>query len=175
MGEGAEERRRQPVEVGLRLADDVARDELGRVLEHVDEAVQFAQDVVGDMLRGARLSVQVDRDIRVAEADLADELAQVQHRRVEFGARREFLVVDRQDECRGARLLLRERRQVAVAGDAEDLDALVLDRLGERADAQARGILGAVVFVDDDDGKAEFHRFTFRRRGVAMRRPLDLR
>jgi hypothetical protein len=42
-----EERRRQAVEVALGLADDVPGHELGRVLEHVDEAVQFAQDVVG--------------------------------------------------------------------------------------------------------------------------------
>jgi hypothetical protein len=37
------------VEVALGLADDVARHELRRVLEHVDEAVQLAQDVVGDV------------------------------------------------------------------------------------------------------------------------------
>ncbi len=29
--------------------------------------------------------------------------------------------------------------------------------VGERADAQARRVLGAEVFVDDDDGEAEFH------------------
>jgi hypothetical protein len=81
-----EERRRQPVEVALGLADDVTRHELRRVLEHVDEAVQLAQDVVGNVLAGARLAVDVDRDVRVAKADLLDELAQVQHRRVELGA-----------------------------------------------------------------------------------------
>jgi ribonucleotide reductase alpha subunit len=72
----------------------VARDELRRVLEHVDEAVQLAQDVVRDVLRGSRLAVQVNRNVGVAAADLADELAQVQHRRVELGAGRELLVVD---------------------------------------------------------------------------------
>ena len=69
----------------------------------------------------------------------------------------ELLVVDRQDEGAGAALLLRELGQVAVAGDAQHLEALGLDGLRQRADAQARGVLGAVVFVDDDDGKAEFH------------------
>ena len=82
-----EERRRHAVEVAVGLADDVARHELRRVLEHVDEAVQLAQDVVGDVLRRARLAVQVDRDLGVLEADLLDELAQAQHRRVELGAR----------------------------------------------------------------------------------------
>jgi len=47
--------------------------------------------------------------------------------------------------------------QVAVAGDPQDLHALVLDGLGEDADAQARGVLGAEIFIDDDNGKAETH------------------
>ena len=150
-----EERRRQPVQVALGLADDVARHELGRVLEHVDEAVQLAQDVVGDVLAGARLAVDVDGDVGVLEADLFDELAQVQHRRVKFRAGRELLVVDAQDEGTGAALLLRELAEVAVAGGAQDLEALFLDGLGQRADAEARGVLGAEVFVDDDDGEAK--------------------
>ena len=157
MHQRAEERRRQPVEVGARLADDVARDELRRVLEHVDEAVQLAQDVVRHVARGARLAVEVDRDIGVAKADLLDEGAQVQHRRIEFRTRRELLVVDRQDECRRAALLLRELRQIAVARHPEHFHALVFHRLGERADAQPAGVLGTEVLVDDDDGKAKFH------------------
>mgnify|MGYP003694562397 CR=1 FL=1 len=84
-------------------------------------------------------------------------VAQLEHRRVELGPGRELLVVDRQDERRGARLLLGELRQVAVARHAEDLHPLLLDRRGERADAEARRVLRAEVFVDDDDGKAEFH------------------
>ena len=54
--------------------------------------------------------------------------AQVQHRRIEFRARRELLVVDRQDERRRARLLLRELRQVAVARHAQDFHSFLLDR-----------------------------------------------
>jgi hypothetical protein len=73
------------------------------------------------------------------------------------GPRREFFVVDRQDEGAGAALLLRELRQVAVARDAQHLEALAFDGLRQRANAQARGVFGAEVFVDDDDGKAEFH------------------
>jgi hypothetical protein len=83
--------------------------------------------------------------------------AQVQHRRVQVGAGGEFLVVDRQDEGAGAALLLGELRQVAIAGDAQHLEPLGLDGLRERADAQSRGVLGPVVFVDDDDGETEFH------------------
>ena len=93
------------------------------------------------------------------------KLAQVQHRRVEVGAGRELLVVDRQDERAGAALLLRELRQVAIAGDAQHLEALALDGLRQRADAQARGVLGAEVFVDDDDGKAKFHAAGLRAAG----------
>jgi len=40
----------------------------------VDEAVQLAQDVVGQMAAGARLAVQEDRDVGVAPADLGNEL-----------------------------------------------------------------------------------------------------
>ena len=153
--QGAKERRGDAVEIAARLADDVARHELRRVLEHVDEAVQLAQDVVGQVLRRARLAVEIDRHFRVLEAHLGDELAQVQHRRVEIGAFGELLVVDRQDEGAGAALLLRELGEVAVAGGAEHLHAFLLDRRGERADAETRGVLGAVVLVDDDDRKLE--------------------
>ena len=73
VGERAEERRRQRVEIGARLADDVPRDEFGRVLEHVDEAVQLAQHVVRDVARGARLAVQENRDVLVAAADFLYE------------------------------------------------------------------------------------------------------
>ena len=136
MRQRAEEGRRQRIEIGLGLAHDIAGDELRRVLEHVDEAVQFAQHVVGDVAAGARLAVQEDRDVGVAVADLLDEGAQ-------FGdgflglVGAELLVVDRQDEGRGAALLLGEGSQVAVAGDAQHFHALLLDGLGQRADAQA--------------------------------------
>jgi hypothetical protein len=119
----------------------------------VDEAVQLAQDVVRQVLRGARFAVQVDRDLGILEPDFLDELAQVQHRRVDLGAGGELVVVDRQDEGAGAALLLRELRQVAVARGAEDFEAFLDDRVGERAYAQAGGVFGAEVLVDDDDRK----------------------
>ena len=170
MHQRAEERRRQRVQVRLGLADNVPGDELRRVLEHVDEAVQLAQDVVRDVLRGARFAVQVDRDVGVAKADLADELAQVQHRRVELGAGCELLVVDRQDEGAGAALLLREAGEIAIAGGAQHLEAFLLDRLRQRANAQARGVLGTEVLVDDDDGKTEAqHGLQNSKRGAKCR------
>ena len=112
---------------------------------------------LGRWRRGLGLAVDVDRHIEVLAAHFLDEVAQVQHRRVQVRAGRELLVVDRQDEGAGAALLLGELRQVAVAGDAQHLEAFGLDGLRQRADAQAGGVLGAEVFVDDDDGKAEFH------------------
>ncbi|MPL71228.1 hypothetical protein SDC9_17001 [bioreactor metagenome] len=96
--QGAEERRLDRLEIALRLADDVLGDELGGVLEHVDEAVQLAQDVIGQVPRGLRLAIDVDRHLGVLPAHLLDEVAQVHHRRVEIGAGGEFLVVDRQQE-----------------------------------------------------------------------------
>jgi hypothetical protein len=162
-----EERRLHAFQVALGLADDVARHELRRVLEHVDEAVQLPQDVIRHVLRGFRLAIDVDGHVRVLEAHLADELAQVQHGGIEVGPDREFLVVDRQDEGAGAALLLRELAQVAVARDAQHFEALAFEGLRERANAEARGVLGAEVLVDDDDGKAKFHE---RGSGQAMRR-----
>ena len=44
-----EERRREAVDVRLGFTNDVPAHELGRVLKHVNEAVQFPQDVVGNV------------------------------------------------------------------------------------------------------------------------------
>ena len=93
------------------------------------------------MLAGARFAVDVDRDVGVLEANLFNELAQVQHRRVELGARRELFVVYRQDESAGPALLLRELAQVAIARGAQHFEAFFLDGLRQRADAEARGVL----------------------------------
>src|SRR6185436_10203271 len=72
-------------------------------------------------------------------------------------ARTEFFVIDGKYERGGTALLLRERRQVAVAGDAQHFHAFVFERLGKRADSQATGVLRAVIFIDDDDRKAKLH------------------
>ena len=76
MYQRAEEGRRQAVQIGFRFPDDMARDELRRVFEHVDEAMQFTQDVVRDMARGAGFAVQVNRNVGILVADLFDESAQ---------------------------------------------------------------------------------------------------
>ena len=68
------------------------------------------------MCRDARFAVQVDRDLGVPEADLLDELAQVEHRRIDLRSRR---TPRRRSTARTpTRLLLRELRQVAVARHA---------------------------------------------------------
>jgi len=85
------------------------------------------------------------------------KLRKVHDRRVKVGAGAEFLVIDRQDKGTGARLLLGKFRQIAVAGDTQHFEALILDRFGHRADAKPRRIFRPEVFVDDDDGKAELH------------------
>ena len=159
MQQRAKERRRQRIQIRLCFADDVARDEFRRVLVHMNEAMQLAQDVVGDMARGARLAVQVNRDVGVLETDLLYECAQALQRDFGFflAAPAEFFVVDRQQKCRSTALLLRERSQIAIAGDPEDFHPLFFNGIGQCADAQAAGILGAEVFIDDDNGKPEFH------------------
>ncbi|MNT96946.1 hypothetical protein D3C72_2391610 [compost metagenome] len=54
-------------------------------------------------------------------------------------------------------MLLGKLRQVTIAGDANHLETLRLDSLRQRADTEARGVLGTIVFIDDDDGKAKLH------------------
>ena len=164
MHQRAEEGRRQAVEVGPGFADDVACHELRRVLEHVDEAVQFAQDVVRNVFRGARLAVQVDGDVGVAETQFADEGAQVLDGAGHVLGRIhvELFIVDRQDERAGTALLLGERTQVAVTGHPDHLDALGLDRLVERSafavegervigNARHRQAGGGVGFIRERD------------------------
>src|SRR5690606_24365172 len=112
--------------------------------------------------------VDEDRDVGVAVADLLDKGAQSGNRIVGRLGRRELLIVDRQDEGRTAALLLRERGQVAVTGDTQHFDPLVLDGLRQRADAQTRGVLRAEILVDDDDRKMETHP-RFSRRGRRCR------
>ena len=89
-----EERRLQPFEVAFGLANDVPGHKFGGVLEHVNEAVQLAQDVVGNMPRGLGLAVDINRHIQVFAAHLLNEAAQAQHRRIQVGPRRELFVVN---------------------------------------------------------------------------------
>ena len=156
-----EKRRLHAFQVTFGFADDMARHKLWRVLEHVDKAMQLAQDIVGNMARGFGLAINVNRHVQVSAPHFFNEVAQVQHRRIQVRARRELFVVNRQDKSAGAALLLCKLRQIAVAGDTQHLKAFRLNRLGQRTDAQTGGVFGTEVFVDDDDGKAEFHQKAF--------------
>ena len=106
MRERAEERRRQGIQVVPRFPRHIAGDELRGVLEHVDEAVQFLQHVIGDVARGAGLAVEENRDFGVAAADFHDKGTNLRNSVFRQFGRGEFLVVDRQDEGGGAALLL---------------------------------------------------------------------
>ena len=152
-----EERGRQRVQVIGGLTDDVARHELRRVLEHVDEAVQLLQDLVRDMLRGARLTEQEDRNVGIAAARLADEGPQVLNGHALGPFLVDLLIIDGDDEGRCPCRLISHHRHVVVGEAPHHLGALVLDGLGQCPDAQATGGIGAPVFIDDDDGKTEFH------------------
>src|SRR5690606_37321295 len=107
----------------------------------------------------AGFAVKIDRDLGVAKAQFANERSEILDgvghvfRRVDV----EFLVVDRQNEGARAALLLGEGTEVAVTGDAQHLDAFGLDGRGQCPYAESGSILGAVVFIDDDDGKSKLH------------------
>jgi hypothetical protein len=152
-----EERRLHALQIALGFADDVLGHELGRVLEHVNEAMQLTQDVVGQVAAGLGLAVDVDGHLFILAAHFTDEVAQAVNDGVLVAAELEFLVVDRQDEGAGPALLLGELRQIAIAGHAQDFKALFFNGLSQGADAQSRGVLGTIVLVDDDDGKAKLH------------------
>ena len=97
------------------------------------------------------------RDLVRQEDRVARAHAAAHARRVQIGARGELFVVNRQDERAGAALLLGELGQIAIAGHAKHLKAFRFNRLSQRTNAQTRGVFGAVVFVNDDDGETEFH------------------
>ena len=70
---------------------------------------------------------------------------------------RQLLIVNRQDEGAGRTLLLRKLTQITIAGHPQHFKTFGLNRLSQSADAKTRRIVGAVILVNDDDGKAEFH------------------
>jgi len=62
----------------------------------VDETVQFAQDVVGQVTAGLGLAVDIDGDLGVLAANFGDEAAQVLNGRVEIRVASDLLVsIDR--------------------------------------------------------------------------------
>src|SRR5690606_23265402 len=87
-----------------------------------------------------------------------DELAQVADRLALLAVLVDLLVVDRDDERRCARRLVGDHRDIDVGEAADDLHALVLERLGQGTDAQPAGRIGLPVLVDDDYRETELHR-----------------
>ena len=125
----------------------------------MDETMQLAQNIVRDMFCRTCFTVEINRNIRIAKAQLTDEDAQVFNRTGDVFGRIdvELLVVNRQDKGAGAALLLGKRAQITVTGDTNDLHAFRLDRSRQRANTETRGVFRAVILVDDKDGKAKFH------------------
>ena len=124
-------------QIAFCFTQDMTCDKFRRIFEHVDEAVQFAQDVVGQVAAGLGLAVQVDRHISIFPAHFLYELAQVQHRGIKVRPWAEFLIVDGQDKRTRTRLLLSKLRQVAISGHPDDFKSLVFYGLRHRADAKA--------------------------------------
>ena len=174
--QGLEERRLHALQITFGLPNDVAGHKLRRVFEHVDETMQFTQDVIGQMARGFGFAIDINRHVCVFAAHFVDEAAQVHHHRVQIGTRRKLFIVNRQNERAGPRLLLGKLTQVAVTGHAEHLRTLGLNRVGQGTDAQSRCVFRAKILVDDDDGKAKLHArlLSSRVRGGSNRREVYL-
>ncbi len=149
----------QAIDVAARLTDDVARHKLRRVLEHVDEAVQLAQNIVRDVLGRARFSVQINRNIRIAKAQFTDEDTQIFNRTrdILWRINVEFFVINGEDKRARPTLLLGKGAQVTVARDPDDFHTLGLDRCRQSTNTQTRGVLRTVILIDDKNRKAKFH------------------
>ena len=131
MRERPEEGRHQRIQIRPCLAQDVAREEFRRVFQHVDEAVEFTQDVVRDVARCARFAVQEDGDFGIAETHFFHKAPQLFQGGVGIlGRARQFLVVNRQHKGRGTRLLLCEGCEVTVVGHPQHFHAFFFNRLG---------------------------------------------
>ena len=158
VGQRTEKWRHQRIEIGTRFAQDVPRQKLRRVFQHVDEAVELAQDIVRNMARSTGFAMQKNRDFGIAEAHFFDKATQLLQRALRvLVAARQFFVVNRQHKGRCARLLLGKRSQVTIIGDAEHFDAFFFNRLGQGANTQSGGVLGTKIFVNDDNGKTKAH------------------
>jgi hypothetical protein len=153
----AEERRGQAVQIALGFADDVARHEFRRVFVHVDEAMQLAQDVVGNVARGTGFAVQVHRNVRVAAADFRHKAVQLAQGVFRGVVGLEFFVVDGQDETGCPALLLGKGGEVTIAGVTNHAHAFGFHGCCQFADAGAAGVFRAEVLVDDDDGEVKTH------------------
>jgi len=158
VGQGPEKGRRQGIQVGLGFPHHIAGDEFRSVLVHVDETVELPQHVIGNVPGGAGFPVEEKGNFRVAETDFLDEGAQVRNGLIRRFGGKELLVVDGQNKGGSPALLLGERGQIPVTGHPQDFQTFILNGFGQGPDTQSRGILGTEVFVDDEDGKTEFHR-----------------
>ena len=107
------------LEVAFGLANDVTRHKLGRVFKHMNKAVQFAQNVIGQVTAGLGFAVHINGHLKVFAAHLLNELTQALHRWILARVPCHLFVIDRQDKGTGAALLLGKLAQVAVAGHAQ--------------------------------------------------------
>ena len=105
MRKRTEKRRRKACQVLTGFAHDVAGHEFGRILEHVNEAVQFTQHVVGNGGRGLGFAVKENRHVGIRASDLTHEGTQLGNGFVFFSGIREVVVIETHDEGRSAACL----------------------------------------------------------------------
>ena len=117
--------------------------------------MQFAQDVVRNVALGARLAVQENRNLRILAANFHYE--STQFGQGFFRLERQLLVVDLQDEGGGPTLLLGKRSQITIAGHPQHFEPFFLNRFRQGTDAKPGSILGAKIFINDDDRKVKAH------------------
>ena len=127
-----EKRRSKTVGIRFRFPDNVPSHELGRILEHVNKAVQLTQNVVGNMVRGACFSVEINRNFCVAATNLLNERPQIHDGGVKFRSGGELFVVNRKNKRRGPALLLRKLGEIPITGDPQHFHPFALNGVGKR-------------------------------------------
>ena len=166
MRESAEKRRRQAFEILTRLAHDISRHELGRIFEHVNKAVQFAQHVVRNRRRRLRFTVKKNRHIRIRTSDLVNKSAQLGNSFVFLARVREIVIVKTHDKCGRTARLTRKTREVGKCGNGANLLPLRLDGLCKVSNAKTGNVFRMVILVNDDDREMVFH--SWKRKGRSL-------
>ena len=123
----------------------------------MNKAMQLTQNVVGQMLRGARFAKQKNGHVGVTSACGFNEFTQIEDCLTLHTVFVDLFVVNRHHKGRGARRLVGHHAYVDVSESSDDLHILLFERLGQRTNAQSRGGFGTPIFVDDDDREAKFH------------------
>ena len=110
------------------------------------------------MTRGVRTSVQKQRHVLITLTNRIDQTTQINNRLFAHFLRLVLLrLINRNDKRTRARGLLRQAQKVIGMSRGNHRRAFLLNRLSQIPHTGTREVIGAEIFVDDDDREVEFH------------------